>query len=125
MIEPTIGRIVAYRSRTGNYTLPAIITATARTLHGEGVESGDVPAITDPERVHLTVFTPGLPAKKLREFEDLSDDAHSTGIASTPSGGSYQEWNVPFSPAVTFEPAVIGVGDEVEIQQPGTWAWPR
>jgi len=69
-VKPTIGRIVHYRSKTGNYTLPAIINCTVDTIHQPGVDAGDVPALSDERHVHLTVFTPG-PASV------------------------YQEWNVP------------------------------
>lgn len=72
MMAPTIGRIVHYRSRTGNYTCPAIVTATQDTLWREGVERGDVPELTGPMDVHLHVFTPG-------------------------AQGSYSEHNVPYA----------------------------
>ena len=57
-MKPTIGRIVHYRSKTGNYTMPAIIIATKDTLWQEGVDKGDVPAITG-DNVHLLCFTTG------------------------------------------------------------------
>lgn len=60
-MKPTIGRIVVYRSRTGGYDVPAIITATRDTLNRKVVQAGYVPDLTDDEHVHLTVFTPGMP----------------------------------------------------------------
>jgi hypothetical protein len=37
MPDPAIGRIVWYRTKVGEYDLPAMITATQETLHAEGV----------------------------------------------------------------------------------------
>ncbi|RKQ90482.1 hypothetical protein C8N24_0287 [Solirubrobacter pauli] len=37
-MKPTLGSTVIYRSKTGNYDLAAIVTATADTLWPEGVE---------------------------------------------------------------------------------------
>lgn len=58
--KPSLGRIVHYRSKTGNYTLAAIVTATHESQWAPGVDRGDVPAL-DPElgEVCLHVFTPG------------------------------------------------------------------
>lgn len=58
-MKPTIGRIVHYRSKTGNYTMPAMIVATKDSLWQEGVDKGDVPAITDKNHVHLLCYTTG------------------------------------------------------------------
>lgn len=74
-MKPSIGRIVTYRSKTGNYDVPAIVTATADSLWSEGVERGDVPPLDSPEHVHLHVLTPG-------------------------AQGSYQEFNVPSADVV-------------------------
>jgi hypothetical protein len=57
--RPSIGRIVIYRSRTGRYSLPAIITATSDTINQAGVDAGHIPPITLSGNVHLHVFTPG------------------------------------------------------------------
>jgi hypothetical protein len=56
---PAVGHVVLYRSRTGRYTLPAIVTATTTSLDPAGVEVGHVPALSGPHHVHLHVFTPG------------------------------------------------------------------
>jgi hypothetical protein len=58
-MKPSIGRIVHYRSKTGNYIMPAMIIATQDSLWAAGVEKGDVDPITDPTNVHLLCFTTG------------------------------------------------------------------
>lgn len=75
-MRPSLGRIVHYRSKTGNYMLAAIITATHESLWPEGVERGDVPTLDGPDHVHLHVFTPG-------------------------GNGGYQEHNVPLDDELT------------------------
>lgn len=45
-MKPTIGRIVIYTSRTGDYEVPAIITATVDSLNPKGVELGHIPPLT-------------------------------------------------------------------------------
>lgn len=109
MQRPTIGRIVIYRSRTGDYDVPAIITATLDSLNPKGVELGHVPPITDSHGVHLTVFTPGKPGMR-REAEDFKvESPHGRGENVS---GCYQEWDIPFT-------------DEDEEIEPGTWRWPQ
>lgn len=104
MEYPTIGRIIIYRSRTGNYDVPAIINATQDTLYLPGVEGGYVPDLDSPEHVHLTVFTPGKPGLRSQDdFKVESDEPVSENVA-----GCYQEWNIPFGPQA----------------DPGTWRWP-
>jgi hypothetical protein len=101
----TIGRIVIYRSRTGDYDVPAIITATIESLNRKGVELGHVPDLEAPGNVHLTVFTPGKPGMRrgADDFQVESAHGRSENVA-----GCYQEWDIPYSP----EPS------------PGTWRWP-
>lgn len=53
------GRIVTYRSNTGNYDLAAIVTQTYGSTWQPGVAAGDVPPLTGKTNVHLRVFTPG------------------------------------------------------------------
>jgi hypothetical protein len=98
-----IGRVVWYRSRTGAYDLPAIVSATTRSLDPTGVELGHVPELTNQSRVHLTVFTSGIPGTA-REGNEVNNDA---------AGGTYQEFNVPLLAA-----------DATEIVA-GTWRWPE
>ncbi len=97
----TITRAVVYRSKTGSYDLPAVVTATVDTLDPKGVELGHVPALSSPAHVHLTVFTCGKQGTA-REGNAVNNEA---------AGGSYQEFDIPFCPE----------GDEIE---PGTWRWP-
>jgi hypothetical protein len=116
--RPSLGRIVIYRSRTGDYDVPAIITATVDTLNRKGVEAGYIPDLTDPERVHLTVFTAGVPglrgsAVERGDFKVVSEHPVSENVA-----GTYQEWDIPL--AGSF--AAPTDGDE---PMPGTWRWPE
>lgn len=113
---PTIGRIVIYRSRTGSYSVPAIVNATPESLNPEGVAAGHVPPLPelgdDGERrfpVHLTVFTPGRPGMRggAGDFQVESPHGRGENVA-----GCYQEWDIPFD---------SGDGQ----QAPGTWRWPQ
>ena len=100
--RPTIGRIVVYRSRTGEYDVPAIITATVETLVVANVAKGLLPGLSSAEHVHLTVFTPG------QVDGDAAFLVESEHGRSQNQGGTYQEWNIEWS----------------EVPQPGTWRWP-
>lgn len=104
---PTLGRVVHYRSRTGPYTLAAIVSATTDTLYRLGVEEGNVPDLDDEMHVHLTVFTPGVAGR--RNSTTSEAEAAAMRQRSTPAGGSYQEWNV---------------GHDATGQTGGTWMWP-
>lgn len=90
--KPQIGRIVLYRSRTGAYTVPAMITATVDTLNPKGVEAGHIPALSSPWHVHLTVFSPGFPQMRgdADDFQVRSEHPVSENVS-----GCYQEWNIP------------------------------
>lgn len=113
MEQVTIGRVVIYRSRTGDYDVPAIVTATTRTLNPAGVESGGVPALTDHDYVHLTVLTPGLPGQR-EEAENLAvSKAESEGAPRSENvAGTYQEWDVPKASTASSP-------------EPGSWRWPN
>lgn len=109
-MKPTIGRIVIYRSRTGDYDVPAVITATQETLNRKGVEAGHIPDLSGPMRVHLTCFTAGKPGK--RDADDFlveSEHGRSENVA-----GCYQEWDIPF-----------WTGDPFDDVAPGSWRWPE
>jgi len=116
--RPSIGRIVTFRSRTGNYDVPAIITCTGDTLAEVGVrvyeesegEQG-IPPLTSPTHVHLHVFTPGIPGMRVG-----AQDFKVEGVRRAENiGGSYQEWDVPLVDPMVAE-------DE---EFPGTWRWPE
>lgn len=116
---PTIGRIVIYRSRTGDYDVPAIINATAETLNRKGVEAGYIPDLSAHGNVHLTVFSPGVPGAVPMGHEAPRFTVESTArIHGEPlpisqnQGGTYQEWDIPLNDPATGEIA------------PGTWRWP-
>jgi hypothetical protein len=106
---PTIGRIVIYRSRTGDYSVPAIVNATVDTLNAKGVELGHVPEFTDGLAVHLTVFTPGKPGMRRDAGDFKVESPHGRGENVS---GCYQEWDIPFDDS------------DDEEQAPGTWRWP-
>lgn len=110
MQTPTIGRIVIYRSRTGDYDVPAIINATAETLNAKGVELGHVPPLSRDTHVHLTVFTPGKPGMRRGATDFLVESEHPRGENVA---GCYQEWDIPFD----------GLADP-NVPTPGTWRWP-
>lgn len=121
MPQPTIGRIVTYRSRTGNYDVPAIVTATTATLVEIGVEmwresNGEkgVPPLSSPEHVHLQVFTPGIPGLRAgaQDFKAESEHGRSENV-----NGSYQEWDIAPDPGRTAT-------DPTSEPTPGTWRWP-
>lgn len=102
-----LGRIVIYRSKTGSYDLPAVVTATVDTLDPKGVELGHVPALSGPAHVHLTVFTCGKQGTA-RVDNKVNNEA---------AGGTYQEFNIPNE----------FLGDEKagdSEPSPGTWRWP-
>lgn len=110
-MKPTIGRIVLYRSRTGDYTCPAIITATRDTLFQPNVDAGHIPGLDTDNHVHLTVFTPGSPGKRgdAKDFKVVSDMPIAENV-----GGLYQEWNIAYFAEI----------NDYRAQAPGTWAWP-
>lgn len=101
---PTVGRIVLYRSVTGSYTLPAIVTATVGSIFEPGVAEGGVPPLTGDDHVHLHVFTPG-------------------------AQGGYQEFDVPPMRLAAGDVAYAREDGTLmifgsEVQDPRTWAWP-
>lgn len=105
----TIGRVVIYRSRTGDYEVPAIVTATVDTLNPKGVEAWrasegakGVPPLSGDTYVHLTALTPGIPGQRgiADDFKVVSEHPVSENVA-----GCYQEWDIPVNaPGVVGEP---------------------
>jgi hypothetical protein len=113
---PSIGRIVVYRSRTGDYDIPAIINCTVDTLNAKGVELGHVPALSSDMHVHLTVFTPGKPGLR-RDADDFKvESPHGRGENVA---GCYQEWEIPF-----WQAGVDGEQRASTQPWPGSWRWP-
>jgi hypothetical protein len=118
VLEPSpqkvsIGRVVVYRSRTGNYSVPAIVNCTLDSIYQPGVEAGFVPALTKADNVHLTVFSPGRPGMRVTQEETPGAEAfvvqptHGMPISENVAG-CYQEWDIPYD----------------EAGSPGTWMWP-
>lgn len=120
-VRPTLGRVVIYRSRTGNYDVPAMVTCTPETLapvglelwHSSGGEKG-VPPITEDQRdrVHLAVFTPGIPGMRVTA-DDFVGERKDAPISENVAG-TYQEWDVPYDSG----------GATPDTPLPGTWRWP-
>ncbi len=106
-MKPTIGRIVVYRSKTAKYFVPALVSATVDTLYRPGVDGGHLADLTDDTHVHLAVFTPGYAGH--RNETTTPEQAAELTARSTPAGGTYQEWDVPY--------------DESG-ETPGSWSWP-
>lgn len=113
-MTPTIGRIVIYKSRTGYYVVPAVVTATVDTLFRPNVDAGYIADLSSPSHVHLTVFTPGKPGKRAEATDFKVESPHGR---SENAGGVYQEWDIPQH---TDDGTVPG-----REQAPGTWAWPE
>ena len=103
---PALGSIVTYRSRTGDYDVPAIVTATQATLFVENVQAGYIPTLSSVRHVHLTVFSAGKPGKRgeASDFRVVSEHPISENVA-----GCYQEWDIPEAPPGEWPP--------------GSWRW--
>jgi hypothetical protein len=112
---PTIGCLVIYRSRTGDYDVPAIVNCTMATINQKGVDAGHVPPLSSPLAVHLTVLTPGKPGMRrdAGDFKVESEHGRSENVA-----GCYQEWDIPPNELVDHPEG----GDQ---PAPGTWRWPE
>lgn len=110
---PAIGRVVHYVSRTGNYTLPAMVNCTLDSIYQPGVDAGHLPPITDAYHAHLTVFSPGRPGMRVTgsELKDVEGQflAPSKYPISENVAGTYQEWDIGFDRAGAA----------------GTWHWPE
>lgn len=123
-MKPTIGRVVLYRSRTGNYTVPAIITATTDSLYQPNVDAGHIAGLTDEQHVHLSALTPGKPGTRGSENVDmLVPDSDARPIRPN-IAGLYQEDDVPqWDPAWLPESPVFD-HEHLDLQPAGTWTWP-
>lgn len=111
-MRPSIGCIVIYRSRTGKYSVPAIITATKDTLIQENVDKGYIEGLSEDLNVHLTVFTPGKPGKRTDAKDFKVVPKNGTPISENVNG-CYQEWDVP----------QVATPERYKDQEPGTWCW--
>jgi len=125
--QPTIGRIVHYRTDGRNgliYDLPAIVTCTRDSHPGDypAALPGDHPdarrnplPVPDEGCVHLTVFTPGGFGTKVATLHTptATDADYVDAQKLTPGSGTYVEWNVP-------ENRMDGGNAE-----PRTWRWPE
>ena len=110
--QPTIGRIVHYRTDGRNglvYDLPAIVTCTRDSHPGDypGGDHNPLP-VPDEGHVHLTVFTPGGYGTTV----DPEDGDFVGAKSLNPGSGTYVEWNVPENEMD---------GGNVESR---TWRWP-
>jgi hypothetical protein len=100
---------VIYRSRTGDYDVPAIVNCTAETLNAKGVEAGHVPDADGagqraPDGAHAGQAGD---APRRRRLPRGVPHGRSENVA-----GCYQEWDIPLNDPATGEVA------------PGTWRWP-
>lgn len=91
--------IVLFREPNGKCSVPAIITATLASFSYQ--LGNNPPSLTDADHVHLTVLTPMV---------------LGPGVPSTPFGGVYQAFDVPFWPPIK--------NWALSSQAPGTWTWP-
>lgn len=109
--KPSIGRVVVYRSRTGNYSVPAIINCAVDSIYQPGVEHGFVPPITGKDNVHLTVFSPGRAGMRVDQEQTPGAENFvnpSKYPVSENVSGCYQEWDIEYD----------------EDGGAGTWMWP-
>lgn len=118
--KPTIGRIVLYRSRTGLYTVPAIVAATEDTLAQSGIaawvrsgRTAGTPPLSSALHVHLVVCTPGIPRCGMNMPKEALALMHEDVMPSENMAGTYQEWDVAFDG-----------GDQDVEQEPCSWRWP-
>jgi hypothetical protein len=105
---PTIGRIVIYRSKTGDYVMPAIVSATLDTLHQPNVDAGHMHPLSGPLNVHLTVFTAGYQGQVSQSTMENHPELADPARRNYPAGGTFQEWDIPYS----------------DTDEPGCWSWP-
>lgn len=89
-LKPTIGRLVIYRSRTGNYAMPAIVTMTTDSAWQPGIDAGDVPPLTSDRHVHLHVLTPGAQAA-YQEHDVPFDAGPSAGAEQLPGSWAWPQ----------------------------------
>lgn len=118
--KPSLGRIVLFRSKTGRWTAPAIVTAVTESLFQPNVDAGHLHPLSSDTHVHLTVFTPGIQGhvseETAREHPELADPNRP----NLPAGGSFQEFDVGQWSRLDDDREPF----EHEHQPAGTWMWP-
>lgn len=122
---PRLGAVVWFRSRTGRWTAPAVVTAVLDSLYQPNVEAGHLPPLTSDRHVHLTVLTPGRPGHVSDETRDTHPELADPDRPNRPAGGTFQEWDIP---QWSREEAGIDPDEEGFLwddQDDGTWMWPR
>jgi hypothetical protein len=101
---PKLGQFVNYRSRTGRFTVPAVVSAISSSLDPQGVQlwrdsggQAGVPPLSSSTNVHLVVFTPEIPrmGTSTADFVGARANAPVGGNVS----GCFQEWDVPYDSA--------------------------
>lgn len=122
---PRLGAVVWFRSRTGRWTAPAVVTAVLDSLYQPNVEAGHLPPLTSDRHVHLTVLTPGRPGHVSDETRETHPELADPDRPNRPAGGTFQEWDIP---QWSCEGAGIVPDEEGFLwddQEDGTWMWPR
>lgn len=124
---PRLGATVLYRSRTGTYTMPALISATTASLYQPNVDAGHVAPLSSDTNVHLGVITCGIPghvsARTLDQHPELAD----TDRPNMPAGGTFAEWDIPFwDPRTATGDGQLDawLDGDLTAQPAGTWTWP-
>lgn len=97
MTEFKLGERVHYVSKTGDYEMPATVSATGRSLHRPNVEAGHIPDLSDAACVHLTVDTAGWPGEISASTLANQPEYARPNRPGAPAGGTLQEWNIPYS----------------------------
>jgi hypothetical protein len=152
--RPSIGRVVVFRSRTGVYDVPAVVTATVDSLVSAGVEAfarswGEVETWKEYEssqaaglsEAEYREWAATYPRPVLRGVPPLSSPSHVHLTVLTPGlpgqRGNAQDFVVP--PAHGLEPMENAGGSyqefdvpfaelvdvDVDEWSPGTWRWPE
>lgn len=86
IVVPTPGRDVLYKSKTGNYVLPAKVSVTVDNLYRPGVESGDLADLASPLHVHLKVINPGPEYVEFNVPHAMQHEDYDGGLNPWPPG---------------------------------------
>lgn len=125
--RPRLGATVLYRSLTGTYTMPAIISAVVGSLYPPNVEAGHVAPLSSDSHVHLAVMTCGIPGQVSQRTLEQQPELAAPDRPNIPAGGTFAEWDIPFWDPFT----ATGDGQldawldgDLAAQPAGTWTWP-